>query len=210
MDILAKLRPPRFTRLQSRRTRLIRRWLAAGLLVLGGLLLADPGSARGAPTVLAAHDLSSGAMLRAGDVRLADLPDEARPSGVLSTLDAVDGRLLAGAVRAGEPLTDVRLATSPAPGDPGTATVPVRLADAAVSELLRPGQRVDVVAAPAPDVPAAVLAGGATVVTVGHQDPAPPMGRPDKGPLVLLRLPEAIATKVAAISLERPVTVTLR
>jgi len=124
---------------------------------------------------------------------------------VLSTFEAVDGRLLAGAVRAGEPLTDVRLATVPAPGVPGTATVPVRLADVAVAGLLRPGQRVDVVAAPDPAAPASVLAGGATVVTIEHQEPSTL-----KGPLVLLRLPEAAATKVAAISLERPVTVTLR
>jgi len=205
VDVLPKLRALHPIRLQSRRTRLIRRWLAVGLLVLGGLSLVHPGSARGAPTVLAAHDLPSGAALSAADVRLADLPDEARPTGVLSTFDAVDGRLLVGAVRAGEPLTDVRLATVAAPGVPGTATVPVRLADEAVAELLQPGQRVDVVAAPEQGAPASVLAGGATVVTVGHRQPATP-----KGPLVLLRLPEASATRVAAISLERPVTVTLR
>jgi Flp pilus assembly protein CpaB len=209
VDVLSKLHAPDLSRLQSRRARLIRRWLAAGLLLTGALLFAHPGSARGAPTtptVVAAHDLPSGATLHAADVRLADLPDDARPSGVLSTLDVVDGQLLAGAVRAGEPLTDVRLASAiPASGDPGTATVPVRLADAAVAELLRPGQRVDVVAAPEPGVPASVLAGGATVVTVGEREASAA-----KGPLVLLRLPEAIATRVAAISLERPVTVTLR
>ena len=211
MDVLPKLRALHPIRLQSRRTRLIRRWLAVGLLVLGGLSLVQPGSARGAPTVLAAHDLPSGAALSAADVRLADLPDEARPMGVLSTFDAVDGRLLAGAVRAGEPLTDVRLATVPARSDPGTATVPVRLADAAVTGLLEPGRHVDVVAAPEPGAPASVLAAGATVVEVGRQDMSPKaLGPPDKGPLVLLRLPEATATRVAAISLERPVTVTLR
>ncbi|MEV6830387.1 SAF domain-containing protein [Amycolatopsis sp. NPDC051102] len=205
MDVLARFRLPDPIRLPSRRTRLIRRWLAACLLLTGALLLIHPGSARGAPTVLAARDLPSGAALHAADVRLADVPDQARPTGVLSSLDAVDGRLLAGAVRAGEPLTDVRLVTVPAPGEPGTATVPVRLADAAVAELLGPGRRVDVVAAPEPGAPASVLAGGATVVTVGHQEPSTA-----KGALVLLRLPEEIATRVAAISLERPVTVTLR
>jgi Flp pilus assembly protein CpaB len=215
VDVLSKLHPPDLTRLLGRRTRLIRRWLAAGLLLTGALLFAHPGSARGAPTtptVVAAHDLPSGATLRAADVRLADLPDDARPAGVLSTLDVVDGRLLAGAVRAGEPLTDVRLASAiPAPGDPGMATVPVRLADAAVAELLRPGQRVDVVAAPEPGLPASVLASGATVVTVGTREtPEKAIALPDKGPLVLLRLPDTIATRVAAISLGRPVTVTLR
>ncbi|WP_318306146.1 SAF domain-containing protein [Amycolatopsis solani] len=208
MDVLARFHPPDLSRLRGRRTRLIRRWLAACLVLAAALLFVHPGSARGAPTdptVVAAHDLPAGASLRAADVRLADLPGDARPSGALSSLDLVDGRSLAGAVRAGEPLTDVRLAAIPAPGDPGTATVPVRLADAAVAELLTPGSRVDVVAAPEAGVPASVLAGGATVVAIGHQEPSAA-----KGPLVLLRLPEAIATRVAAISLERPVTVTLR
>ena len=209
MDVLAKFHPPDLTRLRGRRTRLLRRWLAACLLLAGGLLFMYPGSARGAPTtptVVAARDLPSGTALRATDLRVADLPDSARPAGALSTPDGVDGRLLAGAVRAGEPLTDVRLATAlPGTGDPATATVPVRLADAGVAELLEPGGRVDVVAAPEPGVPASVLAGGATVVAVGHREPSAA-----KGPLVLLRLPEAVATRVAAISLERPVTVTLR
>ncbi|RSD13151.1 SAF domain-containing protein [Amycolatopsis eburnea] len=208
MDALARFHPPDLSRLRGRRTRLIRRWLAACLLLAGALLCASPGSARGAPTnptVVAAHDLPAGASLRAADVRLADFPDDARPSGVLSSLDLVDGRSLAGAVRAGEPLTDLRLATIPAPGDPGTSTVPVRLADAAIAGLLTPGSRVDVVAAPEAGAPASVLAGGATVVAIGHQEPSAA-----KGPLVLLRLPEAIATRVATISLERPVTVTLR
>ncbi|UOZ07918.1 SAF domain-containing protein [Amycolatopsis sp. WQ 127309] len=214
MDVLAKLRTLDLTRLPSRRTRLLRRWLAVGLLLTGTLLVAHPGSARGAPTtptVVAARDLPSGATLRAADVRLADFPGETRPSGALSTLDAAAGRLLAGAVRAGEPLTDVRLAiTIPASGDPATATVPVRLADAAVAELLRPGQRVDVVAAPGGS--ASVLASGATVVTISSPEAgsARPTAGPAKGPLVLLRLPEEVATRVAAISLDRPVTVTLR
>jgi Flp pilus assembly protein CpaB len=216
VDVLAKFRSPDLTRLLGRRTRLLRRWLAVGLLLTGTLLFAHPGSARGAPTtptVVAAHDLPSGATLRAADIRLTELPGDTRPSGALATLDAVEGRLLAGAVRAGEPLTDVRLATTvPASGDPTTATVPVRLADSAVADLLRPGQRVDVVAAPEPGASASVLASGAMVVTIGTPDPAGtrPVAGPAKGPLVLLRLPEAIATRVAAISLDRPVTVTLR
>ncbi|MFJ7212201.1 SAF domain-containing protein [Amycolatopsis sp. NPDC098790] len=209
MDVLAKFDLPDLTRLRGRRTRLLRRWLAACLSIGGLALFVYPGSARGAPTtptVVAAHDLPSGSALRASDVRLADLPDSARPAGALGAVNGVDGRLLAGAVRAGEPLTDVRLATTiPGAGDPATATVPVRLADAGVAELLEPGGHVDVVAAPEPGVPSSVLAGGATVVAVGHREPSAA-----KGPLVLLRLPEAVATRVAAISLERPVTVTLR
>lgn len=111
------------------------------------------------------------------------------------------------------PVNDARPTIGiPASGDPTTATVPVRLADAGVAELLRPGQRVDVVAAAQGDSAPSVLASHAMVVTVSG--PEPQAGRalapPGKGPLVLLTLPSEVATQVAAISLERPVTVTLR
>src|SRR5436305_5093272 len=214
MDLLPWLRLPAMAWLHSRRARQLRHWLAASLLLTGLLLLLQPGSARGAPAtpaLVAVRDLPSGAVLHASDVRLADLPDALRPEGVLSDAQSVDGRLLVGAVRAGEPLTDVRLADAlPGSGDPGTATVPVRLADAAVAELLRPGQRVDIVAASEAGGPASVLAAGGSVVTVGRGEPGRALGPPDKGPLVLLALPSAVATQVAATSLERPVTVTLR
>lgn len=215
VDVL-KLHLPDPAWLRGRRARLVRRWLAACLLLAGLLLLAQPATARGAPatpTLVAAHDLPSGTVLHAADLKFADLPDAVRPAGALSTPDAAEGRLLAGAARAGEPITDVRLAGDiPGSGDPGTSTVPVRLADAAVAELLRPGQRVDVVAAPEAGGPASVLASEAVVVTVGRADSGEgrALGPPDKGPLVLLALPATVATQVAATSLERPVTVTLR
>lgn len=215
MDIL-KLRLPDLAWLRGRRARLTRRWLAACLATAGLLLLFQPASARGAPaspTVVAGHDLPSGTVLHASDLRYADVPDAVRPAGALTTFEDAEGRLLSGAARAGEPITDVRLAgTLPGSGDPSTATVPVRLADAAVSELLRPGQRVDVVAATEGDSAPSVLASDAMVVTVSgpESQTGRALGPPSKGPLVLLALRSEAATQVAAVSLERPVTVTLR
>ena len=53
------------------------------------------------------------------------------------------GRVLAGAARAGEPITDVRLtgpdAAERLTGRPGDAAVPIRLADPEVARLLGPG-----------------------------------------------------------------------
>ncbi|MFE0025448.1 SAF domain-containing protein [Amycolatopsis sp. NPDC059021] len=203
--------------LRGRRARLLRRWLAAGLLLTGSLALLLPASARGAPgtpTVVTVRDLPAGTVLHATDVRLAELPDPVRPTGALGDPSVLEGRLLAGPARAGEPLTDVRLVgeSIPGTGDPTTSTVPVRLADAGVAELLRPGRRVDVVAAAEAGSPASVLASQAVVVTVGRAETGGVrgIGPPEKGPLVLLTLPAAVATQVAATSLERPVTVTLR
>ncbi|MBB4688172.1 SAF domain-containing protein [Amycolatopsis jiangsuensis] len=219
MDTLLSRLPalPDLRRLRGPRARLIRQCLAAALLLAGLLLLLLPPAARGAPatgTVVSARDLPAGSVLRSADVRLVAVPDDVRPAGALTTPEAAVGRLLSGPARAGEPITDVRLlgGSSPATSEPGSVTVPVRLADAAVAELLRPGQHVDVVARGTAGSPAAVLATAATVVTVhrpGGTD-SRSFGSSTEGPLVLLALPTQAATKVAASSLEQPVTVTLR
>ncbi|MFC3451347.1 SAF domain-containing protein [Amycolatopsis speibonae] len=208
---------PVLRRLHGRPARLLRRWLALSLLLSGLIALFLPASARGAPgiaTVVSARDLPAGSLLRAGDLKLVDLPDDVRPQGATGQAASVEGRLLVGAARAGEPLTDVRLleAAIPGSGDPESSTVPVRLADAGVAELLRPGQRVDVVAAAEAGREASVLASMAVVAAVGEQGIREPKasGGGSKGPLVLLSLPSAIATRVAATSLERSLTVTLR
>ncbi|HEY2793364.1 MAG TPA: hypothetical protein VGJ28_13450, partial [Micromonosporaceae bacterium] len=133
------------------------------------------------------------------------------PTGALSTVRAATGHVLAGALRAGEPITDVRLIDGGLPGGaPGTSAVPVRLTDPGVADLLHPGARVDVVTVDQTDDPAAtagdVLASGAIVLTVRDADTAPGQ----HGRLVVLALPEPVATRVAAVSLRQPVTVTLR
>ncbi|WNV82194.1 SAF domain-containing protein [Umezawaea sp. Da 62-37] len=143
-----------------------------------------------ATAVVAAHDLPPGVALTAADLRVAPLTD--RPSGVLESADAVVGQALTGAARAGEPITDVRLT----PPDPDATSVAVRLADAGVAELLRTGDRVDVIG---PD--AELLAENAAVLAV-HQ------AKPDR--LVVLGLSRKNATRTAAVSLDHPLAVTLR
>ncbi|WP_181770492.1 SAF domain-containing protein [Amycolatopsis pittospori] len=208
---------PDLRRLRGRPARLLRRWLALSLLLSGLVALFLPASARGAPgtpTVVSARDLPAGALLRAGDLKVVELPDDVRPQGAATQTGSVEGRLLVGAARAGEPVTDVRLvgAVIPGTGDPESSTVPVRLADAAVAELLRPGQRVDVVAGGEAGQEAFVLASMAVVAAVGAPGNAEArnLETGSKGPLVLLSLPSGIATRVAATSLERSITVTLR
>ncbi|WP_414939610.1 SAF domain-containing protein [Amycolatopsis sp. cmx-11-51] len=208
---------PALRRLRGRPARLLRRWLALSLLLSGLVALFLPASARGTPgaaTVVSARDLPAGTLLRAEDLKLVDLPEDVRPQGATGRAASVEGRMLVGAARVNEPLTDVRLlsAAIPGTGDPESSTVPVRLADAGVAELLRPGQRVDVVAAAEHGREASVLAGMAVVAAVGDQGTGGPKasGAGSKGPLVLLSLPSATATRVAATSLERSITVTLR
>lgn len=204
------------------RTMALRRAVAALLVLVAGGLAAWPAGARGSddvPVLVAAHDLPSGHTLATPDVALRRLPPSARPSGSLAgSRDAV-GQVLAGPVRAGEPITDVRLLgpadTALATGDPSASAVPVRLADADVADLLRPGTRVDVVTLDPDRQADPVLAQNARVLAVreGSGSPGatgPPDGPSGRGRLVVIALPRQAATRVAAASLGQPVTVTLR
>ncbi|WP_216209825.1 RcpC/CpaB family pilus assembly protein [Amycolatopsis aidingensis] len=202
--------------LSGRRALLLRRTLAISFLVAAGVLAvypaaADRGTGDRRPTVVSARDLPSGGTLGAADLRVAQLPAALRPRGALSVPEAAAGRVLAGAARAGEPITDARL-VDPAAATPGTSTVPVRLADAGVAELLHPGRRVDVVTVGPGEEGRRVLPRPATVLTVlatGDRSRDGP-ARSGEGPLVLLSVPVADATRLAAVSLAHPVAITLR
>lgn len=92
-----------------------------------------------------------------------------------------------------------------APVEPVSA--PVRIADAATVRLLRPGDRVDVVAAPDPSAGsgARVLVRGARVTAV----PEPPDGAAENGALVVLSVPRATAARLVGASTTTRLAVTL-
>jgi Flp pilus assembly protein CpaB len=191
----------------------LRRLLAVALVVLAGALALRPAGARETAevgVVVAAKDLTPGGALSQADLAVRLLPTGAVPTGAFTSRDAVIGRVLAGPVRSGEPLTDVRLVGAAdaalTTGDPTAATVPIRLADPDVADLLRPGIRVNVVTLDPDHQGDPVLAENATVVTI--RDTPPAQGQP--GRLVLVALPRQFATQLAAASLRQPVTVTLR
>jgi pilus assembly protein CpaB len=190
-----------------RRVALIRRVVAAALAVVALVLALSPrAGAAGEPVVVAATDIASGATVRAADLAVRAWPADLAPAGALRDTGAAEGRVLVGAARAGEPLTDVRLVgagPSPAAGPDGAA-VPVRLADAGVAALLVPGSRVDVVTVGARTDQPAVLASDATVVAVLPEETR------GHGRLVMVAMPRATATRVAAASLSDQVAVTLR
>ncbi|KRV50013.1 hypothetical protein AQ490_17440 [Wenjunlia vitaminophila] len=186
-----------------------RRAVASGLAMTVAALAATaqrgagPPTARTEPVLVAARDLSAGAQLHNDDVTTARLPADQVPRGVVRRAEGVRGRTLAGPVRHGEPLTDRRLlgpsllAGYGARGEHYVAA-PIRVADAATAALLRPGDRIDVLAGPltgagepAGDGSARVVAAGARVVAVPpRQDDGPGAAR---GALVVLAVPRAVA-----------------
>ena len=132
-----------------RRAVLARRRLLAALLtavaVASGIRAAAAPPPAAVEVTVAARDLPAGTVLGPRDLRTVGFAPGSVPSG--SAPDAV-GRTLAAPLRAGEPVTDVRV-VGPAltEGYPGLSAVPVRLPDAGMADLLRVGDVVDLVSA---------------------------------------------------------------
>jgi Flp pilus assembly protein CpaB len=204
---------------------LARRILAATLAALAGFLLirGDPGAHRVAAMV-AARDLAPGHAVTAADLRTAEFAADALPSGVVHTPDPLVGATLTAAMRSGEIFTDLRVVgprlAAVAAGASDARIVPIHLADNAVADILRPGDRVDVVAAesgtpaaPVPQAPPHPLAAGAIVVSVPATEKSPgesPGAQRDHASaerVVLLALDAGHATAVAAASLRTALTV---
>ncbi|WP_026402303.1 SAF domain-containing protein [Actinomadura rifamycini] len=162
--------PPRLRRPLATLFAAAAAWLA--------LLTLRPGPPPTVQVLAAARDLPAGATLAPSDVRPVPFPAGAAPSGALRSGAA--GRVLAGPMRRGEPLTDVRVI-----GDrllrghgPGKVAAPVRIADADTVRLVRPGDRIDVLAAP-PEGLAVPEPPGETPPDLPHHTPAAaPSARP--------------------------------
>lgn len=192
------------------RTTAARRAAAGALVVLAAFvaLRPDPDSDQ-VDVVVAAHDLPAGNQLGADDVRIEKRSAATVPDGTHAGLDAVAGATLASPARRGEILTDVRILGprhSEAVVGPRGRIVPVQLADAAILDLIRPGDVVDVLAtAPSGDGTADVLATDAVVVLVSGK-PGSAAERTER--VVLVALPAPAANKVAAAALTQSVTLT--
>ncbi|MEV5051840.1 flagellar biosynthesis protein FlgA [Arthrobacter sp. LAR12-1-1.1] len=95
----------------------------------------------------AAADLPAGKTLEPGDVSSISVPPGLVPAGNPGSETAFEGKQLAAPLRQGQLLTDAQilgpglLAGSP----PGSAAVPLRMADPASIQLVSPGQLVNVV-----------------------------------------------------------------
>ena len=150
----------------------------------------------------ASRDLAAGAVLGPGDVTVSAVAHP--PSGALAGGYPIDGRAVAGAVRSGEILTNVRLVApqGPDPG-PGRVAVPVHPGDPDTVALLAPGMRVAVIGVDASGA-ARTLTDDAIVLAVPTDSPS---GTARDGPLVVLGVPAKVADAVTAIGLTGQIAV---
>ena len=177
------------------------------------LLLASalrPASADLVDVIVAATDLPPGATLSSQDLTVAALPSDYLPPGAITTAEAAVGRTIAGAITAGEPLTQSRLVTT-GPRDDGLHTVPVRLADPEAATLLAPGSVIDLVLASG-DGGAQLLAEGVQVVTVPQRPASTGLGGSSRaaGSLIVVATDRRTAVALAAAGTQAGLGVVLR
>lgn len=188
--------------------------LAAGLAaaaVATGLTVLAPTTEPGVPVLTATRDLAAGMPLTAEDLVATTMPRALVPSGALTEMAGAVGQFVAGPVRRGEPLTDVRLLSSglldrgAGGGGAAEVAVPVRVAEPAVAALVRAGDRVDVLAAaPEAGPAAAVVATGVRILSV------PVLGDDTgEGALLIVAASRSAAARLAASAVTGRLSVVL-
>ncbi len=166
-----------------------------------------PATAAGVDLLVAARTLPAGAELTAADLRAVTVPEGAAVPGAVASDEvraALVGARTAVLVPAGLPLVPQLLAGADLVGPPGTVVAAVRLADDAMTALLAPGDRVDLLAAPAEGGPGVTVARGALVLPLAPRsaDGGPFAGDGATPPalLVAVRSDEAAALAGAGVS----------
>ena len=171
--------------------------VAAIAAVLTGISAAAPEGPAMITVVRAKSQLSSGMVLSASDLALDRVTASDVPKGVLTNPNDLVGKTLVAPVAENQMMTLLTTTAAHTSVPPGHVIAPLRLADSALTALLRPGDVVDVVAAdPEAEQPATVIAAGARVVTV----PEAPNDRAGPGPdgaLVLIDVDSHTAAIVA-------------
>lgn len=177
----------------ARRRVLLSSGLAAAA-VAAGLSAVAPAAEPGVAVLTATRDLVAGVPLSPGDLVSTALPADVVPDGALVDASSAVGRVVAGPVRRGEPLTDVRLLGATLLAGSDDVAVPVRVAEPATAALVRAGDVVDVLSA-APDggVAASVVATALAVLSVpALEDDA------GEGALLVLAADRPTAARLAA------------
>lgn len=199
-------------RVVLRRRRLLAALCAAGA-VLAVVRTVAPPPPETVGVLVAARDLPAGAVVASEDLAVSRVPPDVVPEGVVPREEAV-GRTVAGPVRRGEAVTDVRLVAAPLlDGYPGLVAVPVRIPDAGAVGLLAVGDRVDVlVADPSARDEAALVASSAPVIALPDDDAgasATSLAGTFGGRLVVLGATRSVATRLAGAAAWGLLTVTI-
>lgn len=166
----------------------------AGVAVATGIHAAAAPPPPRVPLLVAARDLPAGIVLAGDDLTEVPFAPDLVPADVAA---APVGRVLASPLRRGEAVTDVRLVgPGLTEGYPDVTAVPVRLPDPAMVDLLRVGDRVDLVASDPQGGGASVVATGVPVLAIPRTSPGVE-GSGLSGRLVVVGANEGDVTRIA-------------
>jgi len=169
--------------------------------VLAGLGAVSSFSASGVPLVVAAGDLSPGAVLQATDLTVVTAPPELVPSGAFASPDELVGRPLSVGLTQGTAITTAALTEDGlVDHDAAEVLVPIRVHDADVATLLRVGDRLTIVSA----TPEGIVSTVAEHIRVAQLPRSASggllSGGSTSGALIVVAVPMSIAARVAAAS----------
>lgn len=208
--------PPRLRAFRSDLRRAIaarRRPLAAicaAAAVVSGISAARPPAPPTTPIVVSAHDLPAGHVLSDDDITTVAWPSADLPAGTLDADAPPLGRTIAAPMRAGEPMTDVRLLQPGLLADypPGHVLTTIRTADPATAGVIHVGDTVDVVGAdPQGRTPAVVLAREVPILSV--LEAAADGVTVSEGPVLVIAVDEATAVRLADAAVRLQLSVLL-
>ena len=184
--------------------------ICAAAAVVSGISAARPPPPPTTPVLVSAHDLPAGTVLGDNDIITVAWPSGGLPGGALDATDPPPGRRVAAPMRAGEPLTDVRLVQ---PGllagyPPGHVLTTIRTADPATAGVIHVGDVVDVVGAdPQGRTPAVILCRAVSVVSVLEAAAEAVTG--GEGPVLIVAVDESTAVRLADAAVRLQLTVLL-
>lgn len=133
----------------QRRWRRLQRPVAAACIATGGFLIWAHNNAPPAtvPTVVSTSDVPAGGLVSSTDLQVVGWPADSRPAPAASSVEAIVGRRASAPIRAGEPLTELRVVGQSLLAEVGPDRVAIALAEDSLagSGLIRPGDLVNLV-----------------------------------------------------------------
>lgn len=190
-----------------------RPWAAAALVavaVLVGLRVLAPTEAATTSVVVATTSLAAGHRVTASDVTTAAMPTTLTPEVALPEVGSAVGQVLAAPVPRGAVITSGHLATTGWALLDGELAVPVRLADPRAAALVPPGTVAALVEATGQG--ARVLTESGRILAQLEETPdstAFGLSGNEAPPLLLVAVPQAVATLVLDVSAAGTLSVAL-
>lgn len=184
--------------------------IAAAVAVLALYSALNPSNESGVEVVAMAREVAPGVLITDGDLEVRSVPAELAPERAVTTTSDAVGRAASGGLTRGSLVTEASLVVPRADAEPGTVIAPVRVRDADIVALLRPGDRIDLLAQDL-DGKAQTVAEDAVIVSLPQ--PASSGGFADAGSppsLVLVRVPDSTATQIAELGSSSEILVVLR